>query len=599
MKRVLRITEIVVEVALGLTLAALILHLWTPLANPPGLWARTGLSMLGWWAAERMDHVPLLGSLSDGAVLLEALILSALVVLPAMLLRPIDDESGRLARSVRVGYLVLAGVAVLPALLGLLALIAFGGGLAGGVTTLLVLGLATLYPWSTWPPDPPALRAGERAPLLPEGRLAFALGVPLGAIAFLYLHVIYVSGPGIQPLPVSEVLPDALSPLLQALPDGLLARTVLRVLFAAGALIGSVVLQRLGVPLLPRLRTGPVGWVAPLAQVALVVLFCAAPVQLLDVWRCPDLEPDGPVRLLAGDSGTFQLAVVDDGQQLWVNLREQRRTLRFSLPGGAELPPVQWEGVQRDSWPEELIPLPGGEVWVGLVAPAAGDQTLMAIVDAASGGTLGAPFIVPRCYVASWTWLTARERLLVGCEYTPEFLVIDRARREVEERWRVPGLGSVEEIVHDPATGLVYAVPLWFGPWLSGIDPEQGRAVRSRWVGDFNWGAAVHPEGGRVWLTRFFEGRILEVDLRDLSIIRRYRAPWSARPILQVRDRWLVTAGTYSGRIEAVDTRGEPGRRALRVGGLVRSLASDGQSLYYGGRCGIHAVDLDGWGLSP
>jgi hypothetical protein len=592
-KRALRIAEIVAEVALGLTLAALLLHLWTPLANPLGLWARTGLSMLGWWAAERMDHVPLLGSLGDGAVLLEGLILSAIVVLPALALRP-PDETGRAARGLRIGYFVLAGVAVLPVLLGLLSLIAFGGGLAGDVTTLLVLGLATLYPWSTWPPDPPALRPGERPPLLPKGKIAFAVGVPVGAIAFLYLHVIYVSGPGIQPLPISEGLPAALSPLLQALPDGPVVRTALRVLFAAGALIGSVLLQRRGVPLLPRLRTGPVGWVAPLGHVALLLLLCAAPSQLLDVWRCPDLEADGPVRLLVDEPGTFQLAVVDDGRQLWTNLREQRRTLRIDLPGGGELPPIDWEQVQRDSWPEELIPLPNGQVWVGLVAPAAGDQTLMAVVDAASGRRSGSPFIVPRCYVASWTWLP-RGRLLVGCEYAPEFLVIDPATRDVEERWRVPGLGSVEELVHDPQTGLVYAVPLWFGPWLSGIDPAEGRAVRSRWVGDFNWGATLHSEGGTVWLTRFHEGRILEVDLEELSISRRFGAPWSARAILQVQDRWLITAGTYSGRIEAVDLEAELSRRKLRVGGLVRSLAADGERLYYGGRCGIHAVDLDGW----
>ncbi len=594
MKRGLRIAGIVVEVALGLTLLALVLHLWTPLANPPGLWVRTGLSMLGWWAAERMDHVPLLGSLSDGMVLAEALILSAIVLLPMLAVRPIDDDSGRLARGYRIGYLVVAGVAVLPALLGLLALIAFGGGLAGGLTALLVLGLAIKYPWTTWPPDPPALRAGERPPLLPDGRIAYALGVLGGTIAFLYLHVVFVSGPGIQPLPVSERLPDALSPVLQALPDGPVSRTTARIVFAAGALVLSVVLQRKGVPLLPRLRTGPVGWVAPLGHMALVLLLCAAPVQLLDVWRCPDL--DEPVRQLAQEPGTFQLAVVDDGRQLWANLREQRRTLRFSLPDGAPLPPIEWEAVQRDSWPEELIPLPTGEVWVGLVAPAAGDQTLMATVSASSGAQRGAPFIVPRCYVSSWTWLPGRNRLLVGCEYSPELLVIEPASRQVEERWRVPGLGSVEEIVHVPVVGLVYAVPLWFGPWLTGIDPEEGRAVRSAWVGDFNWGAA--RAGRHLYLSRFHEGRILKVDARGPSVVDRFEAPWSARPVALAERGWLLTAGTYSGRLDAIDIGPEGGRRRLRVGGLVRSLAAAGDTLYYGGRCGIHAVDLDAWGLA-
>lgn len=598
MRRALRIGEIVVEAAVGLTLVALVLHLWTPLANPLGLWARTGLSLVGWWAAERMDHVPLFGSLSDGMVLLEALVLSAVVLLPMLAVRPVDEGTRRWVRGYRIGYLVVAGAAVLPAVLGLLALIAFGGGLAGGLTALLVLGLATFYPWTTWPPDPPALRAGERAPLLPQGRVACALGVLGGMVAFLYLHVVFVSGPGIQPLPVSEGLPDALAPLLQALPDGPIVRTVMRVLFAASALALSVVLQRKGVPLLPRLRTGPVGWVAPLGHMALLVLLCAAPAQALDVWRCPDLEADGPTRRLTDEPGTFALAVVDDGRQLWANLREQRRTLRFALPGGEPLPPIEWERVQRDSWPEELIPLPGGEVWVGLVAPAAGDQTLMATVDAATGVQRGSPFIVPRCYVASWTWLPDRERLLLGCEYAPEFLVIEPGSRAVEDRWRVPGLGSVEEIVFDPKSGLVFAAPLWSGPWLTGIDPEEGRAIDSLWIGDFTWGAALDAERGVAWLTRFHEGRVLAVDLSDRTVAARHEAPWSARPIV-LHDGWLLTAGTYSGRLQAIDTSTDAPRRTLRVGGLVRSLASDAHHLYYGGRCGIHAVDLDAWQPHP
>ena len=65
----------------------------------------------------------------------------------------------------------------------------------------------------------------------------------------------------------------------------------------------------------------------------------------------------------------------------------------------------------------------------------------------------------------------------------------------------------------------------------------------------------------------------------------------------------VMAAATYSGRLTAVrvDDQGRFGEsRSLPVGGLVRSLAAsqDGSTLYFAGRCGVRALDLDAW-LGP
>ncbi len=569
----MRRAVLAVEAAAALAIAATVAHAWLPLANPVGLAVQTALSFAAWRAAGALEHLEWLGAVSDLRVLLQGLLLGGLIAAPLWAVR--TPPSPKLRRVLTLW----TGLGALPALVGLGAVITFGGGLSGGWLLPPLLGVLIGAHRRE--------RASAWAPIdLWEQRGPITIGCLMGAPAFLMLHALYVSGPGIQPLVVADS--PALAGLAQGLPGGPVARIVAQGLALGVAAAGALLWVRRGGALLPRLMSGPAGWLPPLTVIGLVGLVSAAPAQFLDVWRCPPAEP--PLVQLHDAPGTFQLAAI--GDSLWVNIREARRTLRISAAG--DVTETQWNEVHPDSWPEELIPLPSGEVWIGLVAPSAGEQTLMAVLGP-DGAPRGAPFVVPGCYVASWTWLEDRRQLLVGCEYQPEFLVLDPTLREVVERHVVDRLGSVEEVVIDPGTKQVVAVPLWFGSWLSALDLDAGEVVRSTFVGDFNWGAALDEESRTLYLSRFHEGRVVAIDLADLSVAGHWEADWGVRPLELVRDDWLVAAGTFSGRLRAIDLRGEQQDRVLRVGGGVRSLDARGDQLWLGGRCGVAEVDLASW----
>jgi hypothetical protein len=292
--------------------------------------------------------------------------------------------------------------------------------------------------------------------------------------------------------------------------------------------------------------------------------------------------------------------VVDQGRALWSVDREAAVTLRWSLPDGEALPEVDWRRVRPGSWPEEQMPGPGGWVWTALVDPELQDSSVLVQVDAATGAP-GRVVVTPGCYVASWAPLPDG-RLLLGCEYTPEFIVLDAETGVIHDRFTVPEAGSFEEIVLDPS-GIAITVPLWFGAQLTRIDLEARRAVGTSFLGDFNWGAADHE--GRLFVTRFHEGRVQSVDMESGRVLDAVHVGYGARPVaVRPGGRWVIAAGTYSGVLTAVaiDADGMFGiTRRLPVGGLVRSLApaADGRFLYFAGRCGVRALDLDAWLGAP
>jgi hypothetical protein len=292
---------------------------------------------------------------------------------------------------------------------------------------------------------------------------------------------------------------------------------------------------------------------------------------------------------------------VDQGRALWSVDREAAVTRRWSLPDGAPLPDIDWRRVRPGSWPEEQMPGPGGSVWTALVDPELHDSSVLVRVDA-STGLPGAVVVTEGCYVASWATLPEGQRLLLGCEYTPEFLVLDAESGAILDRFLVPEAGSFEEIVLEPSGTTAFTVPLWFGAQLTRVDLVAREAMSASFLGDFNWGAAEH--GGRLFVTRFHEGRIQSVDMASGRVLDAVHVGYGARPAaVRPGGRWVIGAGTYSGSLTAaaIEADGTFGTsRRLPVGGLVRSLAvtADGRALYFGGRCGVRVLDLDAW-LGP
>ncbi|GEM_PF-2118089 len=557
----------------ALAALATALHLWSRLDNPLGLRIHTALSTTAWRAAEALERLPGFEEVSDTLVFVRGTVIAAIVV---GLLR---FGRGGGARALP------AQIAALVPLIGLGAIVLYGGGMAPRAWGATLLGALAVG----------RLRREDPAPV--AAAVVAAWG---GCIAFLLLHALYVSGPGIQPALVADGGPsEVFQNLLEPLGDARGLRRMIQAAMAPALVLGSGALQRRGVRLVPRLRDGPSGWLVPAAHAALIAGLTAVPVQLLAVWHCPPIEDDGVVSLVDERSGVFQLHVVDGGRALWAVDREGAATHRFQLPSGTPLPSIDWRVVRRDSWPEEQIPA-GDGVWAALVDPELYDSSVLVRLDASSGRPTGPPIVTDGCYVASWAPLD-RGRLLLGCEYSPEFLVLGADDGAVLDRFVVPEAGSFEEIVVDG--GIAYTVPLWFGARMTQVDLADRRARASNFLGDFNWGADALD--GRLFVTRFQEGRVQSVDMGTGAVLDALHVGYGARPVVvRPGGGWVIAAGTYSGTLAAAEIQGDGTFgtvRRLPVGGLVRSLAPsvDGRVLYFAGRCGVRALDLDRWLAAP
>ena len=582
----------------GVLAGATALHLWGPLPNDLGLWLWTGCSLGIWRAAQTLEAVPVLRDADDRVALVVGVITAVVVTVLTARARREPGKAGEATHQPQAALswprLWPLHVVALPACPGLLSVIAWGAGLSPGgalLGVLVLLALATLLP-----------RAGElrgpfaRPAALPRGRRRLALSVAFGTISLLGVHHLYISGPGIEPALVADgPLADGLAAAVAALPS-----SPLRPLLADAVGVGlgvalALLLVTRGTPVVPRLSAGPAGWAPPLFVLALVAAGVGAPRWVLQVWTCP--SSGKPITWITRDPGTFQLEIPASGQ-LWAIDRAGRQTRRFLLEDLSELAALDWAEVAGGAWPEETFTVGQGPVWTALVTPEIADGSLLWPSDPGNGSPAGTPVPLPGCFVASALWIPEATRWLLGCEYSPEVVLLSPNPAERLQRFSIPDAGSFEELVLDPKTGRALALPLWNGTDLLEIDVGEARIRRRVFVGDFHWGIAADPRRRSLWIPRFHEGRLLELDLDTLAVRRSVDVGWGVRPVLTLPARgWVLAAGTYSGELWAVDLDGRRPTQHLPVGGFVRDLVWDevGRRIVFAGRCGIGLIDPGLW----
>lgn len=527
--------------------------------NAVGARVRSALSQTLFALAASLEHIPLLSEGSDVGAVLSALALGALLLAPGLLLLRSSPRS-------RPGA-VLLHLGAIPASLGLLAGLGWAAGLTPMGASLLLLAAALGSP---------------AVPERPSRSWVGAAGL-LGLLGVTFAHAVYVSGPGMQPTLLGDAGPvAALGPLLASLPNGPAFRTVCQVTVGLLAVAGLARLHLAHHSLVPRFSDGPAGWLAPLAGLLGLTLLLSLPVQTLDVLRCPPLPSH--MTLVDGRSGTFQMAFTQD--RLWAADRQGGRVRGFELPGGAALP----TSALRGGWPEEITSTPQG-LWLAQV-PGGSDGSVFAQLDPTTGAAMSR-VPVPGCFVASTLWMPAQKSLLLGCEYGGKLIWFRPATGQQPIAQNVPGLGSVESLVH--TRWGVIAAPLWHGDQLVRLHPETLALLDSRFVGDFGWG--LDADGELVALGRFQEGR---VDLFDSEFARlgSVKVGFGVRDVvLWTADdgtSWVIALASGAGRVTAAPTAGGPAVR-VQIGGGARDLALRDSSLYVGGRCGIVSMDLERW----
>lgn len=598
----LSIIRRVAELSLGLAAVAAIAHTLGGLRTPLGVAVQTAVSRFSWGLAAAVEEWPILHDASDVTVILGATVMTGLALIPlvpyarhleaeaakSQAARDYEGDRSEPALLVSLWTQMLA----VPGAVGLLGAALWGAGLAPKLAVGTGLTLLAVAMTQT------ARRAGSlsRAPATPRILTLRVVPWVLGWAAFLWLHALYVSGPGIEPLPVAEDgFVDVIATALAALPEHTLLRPVADGLGVVVALFVGATLMISGFPLLPRLAAGPAGWLHGLFTPAVVAVILGTPTQLLDQWRCP-APGTGPIEWVDARPGVFQLDVA--GRELWAVDRRAAETRRFQLTDGRLAATVAWAEFYDGAQPEEQWVSGTGEVWTALVSGGYDSGSVLVALDANSGVRTAAPMVVPGCWVSSVVVRDEGKEAILGCEHSGEILHLDLVNRSFGERFAIPGAGSVEELVHDPRTRHLFALPLWRGHRLLELDLQRAKPVRSRPLGDFQWSAALDPVRDALWVPRFQEGQLWRVRVDDLQVDRVERLSYGLRPIVLLDGgARVVTAATYSGRLWAVDATGDERPRSLHVGGLVRdlALAPDGTTLWLAGRCGVGRIDTRAW----
>jgi hypothetical protein len=195
-------------------------------------------------------------------------------------------------------------------------------------------------------------------------------------------------------------------------------------------------------------------------------------------------------------------------------------------------------------------------------------------------------------------WLPQRKRLVLGCEYAPELLIIDPTVNRPEDRFRLSYEGSFEELVEDPVSGEIIGFPLWYGHEVVAMSIKKRQWTRRKSIGDFIWGVAPIPGTRDVLIARFQEGQVWRMNLGTFEVSEYWRTGYGTRAIaVRPQMDYALASATYEGALFALPLGEKGTRKRLHTGALVRSLAlhPSGETLYYGGRCGVYSLQLDRW----
>ena len=332
--------------------------------------------------------------------------------------------------------------------------------------------------------------------------------------------------------------------------------------------------RRLWAGLLPLLF-----WCALCAARGLTVFMRTAPGEL----------PPG-VERIAEVPGAFSLAVEPrTGALLWSE--RDRQEIGVLFPDGN----VAIRPVDGPDAPEELIPARDGLVWASL----AGEETTGVVgVHPVTGVRWPGLAFPSRCWISGFVPLPPQAAaavelplgtVLAGCEQGGELFLLTPDLRIGAVR---PVPEEIEQAAFS-ADGDLYLVGLWAGSSVWRLSWPGLRVRARRTIGSFNWGVVADDERELVWVTRFFEGRLLALDAETLEPRRTVPLSFGLRALVHepVCDR-LWVAAAYSGRVWMVNPADPGDRRSWALCGQSRAIVPDGTGrVVVATDCGLFRID--------
>ena len=106
------------------------------------------------------------------------------------------------------------------------------------------------------------------------------------------------------------------------------------------------------------------------------------------------------------------------------------------------------------------------------------------------------------------------------------------------------------------------------------------------------------PESDLLFVGRYYESRVVAVDVSTFEPIRYFRTGLGTRALAVVPEKnLLLAASVYDGTIRAYNMQTGTLLVALPVGGHVKSIAVDhaGRYAYFGSQCGLLRLDVEQW----
>jgi hypothetical protein len=361
-------------------------------------------------------------------------------------------------------------------------------------------------------------------------------------------------------------------------------------LLAAGTTGLAFLAGRTGLPALPDLTRSPGRWPWELARVGLIAAATTLGSLAIDVPSCP--EPDDPaVRQVAAVRAPFDLDVSDTGHLAVVH-REEGLLRLYRLGDGVEASLLH-ELPAREGDLEEVFAIPGGRGFLVTEILDEEPRTLLLRVDPVTGDVVEGRF-AGMCWVSSVAWDPARERILLGCETSPDLLALHPDTMELSHVGQLDSWDDSEDIALRADRREMYLVSLAEGDRLRAVDPDTGQARASALIGGFNYQVLHDAPTDRVFVSRFCDSQVVAFDGQSLEVVGRIRTGFSVRPLVAAEGRRLLLAASmFRGTLDLLDPDSLRVLGREPVGGRVKALATRGDRAWIGTACGVFELDLD------
>ena len=361
-------------------------------------------------------------------------------------------------------------------------------------------------------------------------------------------------------------------------------------ILAAGTTALALLAGRSGLPVVPDLTRAPGRWPWELARVALIAAATTLGSVAVEVPSCPAAD-DPAIRLVAPVRAPFDLDV-DDRGHLAVVHREEGLLRLYALGDGAEAELLH-ELPAREGDLEEVFAIPGGRGFLVSEILDEEPKTLLLRVDPRTGEVREGRF-AGMCWVSSVAWDEQRERILLGCETSPDLLALHPDSMELSHVGQLDTWDDSEDIALRADRREMYLVSLAEGDRLRAVDPDTGEVRRQALIGGFNYQVLHDPETDRVFVSRFCDSQVVAFDAETLEVEGRIRTGFSVRPLVAAEGRRLLLAGSmFRGTLDLLDPDSLRVLSRERVGGRVKALATRGDRAWIGTACGVYELDLE------